>query len=709
MKTKKKVPAKKLRPRRVPRSLVVKQAVQGATSELGPAAPPPALACMFMRPEYLEGRTNAWVGHIPFAFWLIEALRPSAFVELGTHYGNSYFAFCQGVEKIALNTCCYAVDTWRGDEHAGLYGEEVYEQVLRHNQAHYPGFSTLIRSTFDQAVGHFRDGSVDLLHIDGLHTYDAVRHDFESWLPKLSDRAVVLFHDTNVKAGSFGVGRYFHELSGKYPSFEFHHSHGLGVLGVGKHQSEALSQLYAARQNQFTSQSFHSIFSRLGQSCHDLLGARANQDLLEKQQRTLETRQQEFSQTLAHEARERGEISHKLTDLHTRYIDLERELLAAREAQEREGRARGEIAEKLTSLAAEKKGVEEELSSARELITEQGRELEEKGQRVMNLEGELHAAREAQEREGRARGEIAEKLTSLAAEKKGVEEELSSARELITEQARELEEKGQRVMNLEGELLAAREAHEKESRARGEIGEKLTSLAAEKKGVEEELSSARELITEQARELEEKGQRLTNLEGELHAAREADEKEGRERAEIESRYRNEHDQTREKYTRSTEEIAELTKLLLEERKNHNKTNEKYYESVKEIASLTSLLLEEKKQLSKEQGIRKLQYKEFDKPRIKKLFQDVFSPTKSQIRKSGLFDTDWYLENYQDVRKSGIEPVRHYLKEGWKEGRNPSGWFNTKRYLEQYPDVKESGLNPLYHYIRFGQLEGRSND
>ncbi|MCR2831980.1 hypothetical protein NR402_17175 [Acidithiobacillus ferrooxidans] len=71
-----------------------------------------------------------------------------------------------------------------------------------------------------------------------------------------------------------------------------------------------------------------------------------------------------------------------------------------------------------------------------------------------------------------------------------------------------------------------------------------------------------------------------------------------------------------------------------------------------------------------------------------------------------FDNDFYLNANPDVRESGKDPVKHYLRFGWKEWRNPRRDFDVKFYLSRYPDVAISGMNPFYHYLVYGHADNR---
>jgi len=218
----------------------------------------------FWSPEHVTPPLS-WVGHIPFAFWIMEAANPGVMVELGTHSGNSYFSFCQAVKRLNLRTLCFAVDSWQGDEHSGFYGEDIFQAVSEKNRLEYDSFSTLLRSQFDEAHPRFDDGSIDLLHIDGLHTYEAVKHDFEKWLPRMSRRGIVLLHDTNVHKRDFGVYLLFQELAQRYPTFEFLHSHGLGVIGVGADLPKAVRNLFEASGDETSRNEIRACYQRLGQ------------------------------------------------------------------------------------------------------------------------------------------------------------------------------------------------------------------------------------------------------------------------------------------------------------------------------------------------------------------------------------------------------------------------------------------------------------
>ena len=163
--------------------------------------------------------------------------------ELGTYAGASYSAFCQSVERCQLACACFAVDTWEGDDQIGHYSDQVFLDFKKFHDDRYSAFSALLRERFDSAAEKFKDGSIDILHIDGFHQYEAVRLDFNTWLPKLSGRGVVLFHDSNERVRDFGVWRLIDELRERFPVFEFLHGHGLALVAVGELAPQSVKEL----------------------------------------------------------------------------------------------------------------------------------------------------------------------------------------------------------------------------------------------------------------------------------------------------------------------------------------------------------------------------------------------------------------------------------------------------------------------------------
>jgi hypothetical protein len=209
---------------------------------------------------------GAWTSHLHFAYDLVATLKPALLVELGVDRGESYFAFCQSVAENGIHTRCFGIDTWRGDRHAGDYDETTFTQVSEHNRDNYQAFSTLLRSDFHDALSQFEPESIDVLHIDGLHTEGAVRHDVDSWLPKLRRGGILLLHDVDVRGKDFGAWKVWNELQGRGRFWTFHDGPGLGVwqkppasqlpdfldqlLAPPNEQNAALAKYYSARAAQ---------------------------------------------------------------------------------------------------------------------------------------------------------------------------------------------------------------------------------------------------------------------------------------------------------------------------------------------------------------------------------------------------------------------------------------------------------------------------
>jgi hypothetical protein len=217
-------------------------------------------ACSYWQPAHFPA--SAWTTHAPFAFWLMDVLRPHAVAELGSHFGYSCFVFAEAARRLGTSTTIDALDTWEGDDHAGFYGEDVHDAMAAVVARDYPGIVRMRRGYFSDTRPTVADAALDLLHIDGRHGYDDVLEDYTSWRSSVREGGVILFHDIAERDRGFEVWRLWEELSSTHPSFSFRHGHGLGVLAVGEPAQPALARLFTA--DAATTDRIRADYERLG-------------------------------------------------------------------------------------------------------------------------------------------------------------------------------------------------------------------------------------------------------------------------------------------------------------------------------------------------------------------------------------------------------------------------------------------------------------
>lgn len=360
------------------------------------------------------GAASAWWQHVPFAHWLMSEAKPRIFVELGTHTGVSYSAFCSAILRRGLATRAYAVDTWTGDKHTESYGEEVFNDFRAFHETHYSDFSCLLRATFDEAWHKFDDSSIDLLHIDGLHTYEAVKHDFENWFVKLSPEAIVLFHDTNARYRDFGVWRLWAELSQRFPAFEFLHGWGLGVLAVGEKAAASVKALCELRDGQQIAR-VRERFAVAGERWTSEMESRAR---IEAQERSVMER---FTADLDAARKNTGDLQESLEAVNRALTQRSDELQALRAhhenacreldvERERAERLREEVLISINDLALQR----QRSAQLEQKLAEAAKDLLQEEERNARMVEEVRAAAKDLTREKERAAELNERVCMLA-------------------------------------------------------------------------------------------------------------------------------------------------------------------------------------------------------------------------------------------------------------------------------------------------------
>ena len=146
----------------------------------------------------------------------------STFVEVGCWFGKSTVYLASRIRESRKRITLYAVDTFEGSP-----DEEPMLAVVRQNNGSIltafrqnlqdAGVIHLVRpivSTSFEASRRFVDNSLSFVFIDACHTYEAVRQDILSWLPKVKSGGVLAGHDFGTYRS---VARAVGEILGKIP------------------------------------------------------------------------------------------------------------------------------------------------------------------------------------------------------------------------------------------------------------------------------------------------------------------------------------------------------------------------------------------------------------------------------------------------------------------------------------------------------------
>ena len=703
---------------------------------------PLALRAMFWRPSYLAA--SSCLEHIPFAFWIIEASQPKVFVELGADYGASYFAHCQAVDKLGLDTQCYAIDTWMSGDATAGQENGAFEKVNAYNESQYSGFSHLLRSNFDDAARNFADGTIDLLHINGLHTSGFALRDFEIWLPKLSEHGIVLLHGTNSRERNFGTFKLFEQLQTRYPTFEFSFGQGLGLIAAGNEQNEMIQLLLDAHKNERAKQAIHEVFFRLGRACADsltvikhkesiqnlneVLGQQNNQ--LTEIRRAFETAQAELTHRsdelndarsamnvqTEHHAIERGQLSERITLLQEIRSDLKQEV---EKWQARTDTAAADLHRRIEEMSR----LEQTNSAHRHQIENIAQQLQARETTIVSLQNEV-ATKEADiealkielAQNQSANAVLAQEITAHQ-QHTVVLKETNATKQAEIEVLQESSATKQATIEAQQAELAAR-------------NDELAQLKSSKHRLADENLKLQQTISTLTQETKDHRHHVVVLQGKLqdkeNAAADLTEKVNMLTQDQAKRF---------------DEIAVLTQdLITTEQTNEHLTVElktrgdelAQLQSSKQALDDENMRLKNANAAQAQEIVGHQQHTEFlQEANGNKQMEIEALNGKLEARFKELAEmTRHLMANEEAINKKNQQ--LHILQKqalGWKNDsawkqpmRMPfrkadkyqkqieqillSGLFDTEWYLKQYPDVAKFGKHPVAHYLSFGAAENR---
>lgn len=625
--------------------IVEGQAMEAMTNEImdpnKDAIPALSSKAMFWRPKYLA--ESLWLEHIPFYFWLVEAQQSNLIFEPELTSGSTYFAMCQAVEKLNLETRCLGV--------FNPLNRKYEESVCEYNEENYREFSYLADEPLKDCIHDFEDESIDIMILKYSSALLFNKNLMDAWQKKLSKKSVVLIQGSQKKEAK----HLCRKLKESYSTFEFTHGNGLLLVCFGERPASKIQFLVNRGVNDSSTRVIQGIYSRLGVACKDAYINKVNTQKIEELNRILDSK----------------------SSLIDSYVDGEVKLKST-------------VDQAVTELRVVK-DINETLSANNEVLVDEHKEMESQylksRHKLEQLESENEKASLESESLKKSISNRFTELSKLTALLKSTEEALDDSNKVSENHKKQVDQ-------LKQEILLKKSMVECKSKDIDELNAKLADKEALVHKSKSEAAKLKQALLEKEKQAEELSKSSGNTDKlkRIEQQNSLLEKDQEQASNIISDLKRDNIQLEQSVQQRFDELAMLTSMMQEkdaqleqlkfELENKENTEKK---SIKSKLSLKALNQKHKKRKS-------------EKAKLQKVIQVLGA--------SELFDASWYQSQYPESKKYKGGPVAHYILIGVDAGCNPSDKFDTQWYLDTYSDVKQAGVNPLLHFIKFGKEEGR---
>lgn len=292
------------------------------------------------------------LAHLPFLFWVMEAVRPDTVVQIGLGDGVGFMALCQAIDKLGLEAMCMGIDCLPDSA-------PRQDMLLADHACLYSDFSFIVTDPPDRAPRHLENASVDLLVIDACLD-DALLEQLRTrWEPLLSARAVVMLHDPRTNAAAPGAQAYLDMLRHEHPSIAFPQAaRGLDVVLRGPDQPDRMVRFAGLEPGMAGYLTTRQVFMRLGEALEQDQQSGLQSGALRQARETLAAVQDELADTIAQLARRDGALADMAAH-------IEQAQAAAAASQALLERRQSEL-ESLTAISEEARARARQLSEERD-------------------------------------------------------------------------------------------------------------------------------------------------------------------------------------------------------------------------------------------------------------------------------------------------------------------------------------------------------